>query len=1341
MIKDKLRQDLDRISITSIERIIERAFLQNRNHDTNHGRWVADTYEGLNNYISKYWRPHYAKQKEALQILIDKRKDYFTNEVEVIDWGCGQGLSSLTYIEFLSKAGMKLNIKNLTLIDASHLAVQRAAYFCERLGLSVRPNCLSIDLNIVQTHQLPSCRAGRTIHFMSNILDMDEVDYQKLFRSIVDTQSGPCLFFCISTIVQNNPERNHRLANFVGMFKTYFGDSYVEHTRRVCRREDNNCRNCPEYSRFCNPKFKNRKWTRNEIVFEVDIPQLKRTEAIEIHSLGLPEPEALPDRIYTKLLKAAYVPDPIITDKKFEQIYRYIACNSIARMCSTNISGDEYSQMSNIYAVLANQLMRGVPTFLPIDLAIKLETEHGILRLEESKYGEIKYSFTKAWAADYISLEDKQKQLICQCVEIAWLQLSILTFLIHKDIRANILFVNSPGFPTDTARLAIDSLNMMLLHMATLSGQDLPAIHPSEEGARPLAAEILTVKMGLDTYSGSESESVISLIRTELFENSMRYQPKYYSRELIKYKRLYDTRRELYDGPSVESLTFFLRTLFRKKNFIAGQLEILRHSLRLDSVIGLLPTGGGKSLVYQISVLMQPGFALVIEPIKSLMKDQYDELQMLGIDSVYVNSNMSKAERIEAELMMLSGQVLFSLISPERMQIQQFRNVLMDMAADGNYFSYFVVDEAHCVSEWGHDFRPSYLRLASNANKYCKPIDAGDITVIGLTATASFDVLTDVQTELETNSRNPIYIEKSLSLKRDEIIYKFLKIKPDPIRKGRHIDLITAYKRLELTRLLTRKMISDFETTNKLLDKQNQCYLEEGNSSLTLNNETGIIVFCPHANGLLGVGSTIDKNGKEILGVFDYVKANHKNDEGIKTGFYRGGAKAEISRSMDNYQRMFKENKINLMVATKAFGMGFNKPNIRFSVHINYPGSIEGFAQETGRIGRDRRLALAYLLYSETDITTPMFLHEKNYLDVEKEMALTREILKYSGAIDNTSINDCLRNKDRRRDLVIDVDSEAEVFVKHLQSNHESYNNVFGKLIYRLALIGIIDDYTIEYGKSIRYRLIITPKERESLSTILKNYLMRYFTEKRAQSMVDEFYVLHNDKPFITDLIEYYIKFEYSHIKSKRKRAIEDMDFACRYGLENQDNDLLSENFREYVDVYFSSKYFRESYVTSDGRNASLTNATERGKVQSEDISLGFIDIVKTDDGGLIPNCKELRGACIRLLNDNPQNYSLHFLNAYANFIVSKKKNLEFTQGIKELVRGISLYLVSNDKLSIYTDYSSFLRSYLQNITDELPDFEEHFMQTTGYDLRSLETICYLDKTAQVLSKLVKGDR
>ncbi|MCL4280170.1 MAG: DEAD/DEAH box helicase, partial [Ignavibacteriaceae bacterium] len=196
-----------------------------------------------------------------------------------------------------------------------------------------------------------------------------------------------------------------------------------------------------------------------------------------------------------------------------------------------------------------------------------------------------------------------------------------------------------------------------------------------------------------------------------------------------------------------KNLLFLLQSIFRKEDYWEGQIEVLKRSLSLKPVIGLLPTGAGKSLTYQLSALLQPGVTLVVDPLRSLMFDQADNMNNYLIDNIsFINSELTSEERVQVVNEMSNGKYNLVFIAPERFQDNNFRNSLIQMTVSFS-IPYLVIDEAHCVSEWGHDFRTSYLNLAKTAKKYCK-YQNYEPTVLALTGTASYSVLTDVQREI-----------------------------------------------------------------------------------------------------------------------------------------------------------------------------------------------------------------------------------------------------------------------------------------------------------------------------------------------------------------------------------------------------------------------------------------------------------------------------------------------------------------------------------------------------------------------------------------------------------------
>jgi len=449
-------------------------------------------------------------------------------------------------------------------------------------------------------------------------------------------------------------------------------------------------------------------------------------------------------------------------------------------------------------------------------------------------------------------------------------------------------------------------------------------------------------------------------------------------------------------------IEYFLKNIFQKEKFKKGQLPILNRALKNETVIGLLPTGGGKSLTYQLAALLQPGITIIIDPIRSLMVDQYEGLIDIGIDKCdFLNSILTREEKIFVQDKVLPyGKTQFLFCSPERLVIQEFREALNKTNDKGYFFSYCVIDEAHCVSEWGHDFRTPYLNLGENAIAYCKTYNETDVPIFGLTATASFDVLADIERELKISRNDGNSIVRYENTVRDEINYQIhnIIVPHNPGVTTPSIQTVGEEKQVRIAAI-----INGINRVNKLLLKYNDPilysavlgntyndYLPSAEQSaitkdefisnsirkILLDEQTdlpfkknenekynyGIIVFCPHT------GKQNKKGIRSELGVLtylDFLKPDCTDDNLV----FFIGAGNEVNRealdkeSFDNL-KLFKENVASVMIATKAFGMGIDKPNVRLTIHSNISSSIESFVQESGRAGRDGKTSLSIILFN-----------------------------------------------------------------------------------------------------------------------------------------------------------------------------------------------------------------------------------------------------------------------------------------------------------------------------------------------------------------------------------------
>ena len=319
-------------------------------------------------------------------------------------------------------------------------------------------------------------------------------------------------------------------------------------------------------------------------------------------------------------------------------------------------------------------------------------------------------------------------------------------------------------------------------------------------------------------------------------------------------------------------------------SFRPKQEDIVNSALEGRDVLAILPTGGGKSVCFQVPSMMRDGIALVISPLIALMKDQVQNLNARGIKALCINAGMTHREVENTLNNALYGDFKFLYVSPERLGTQLFLNYVTEMN-----ISYVVVDEAHCISQWGYDFRPDYL----NIGKLRSLVDA---PVIALTATATPKVAEDIKQRLGFEA-------------------------PNLVQSG--------FERPNLTYIVR-------ECEDKLGQLQNICSNIAG---------TGIV----------------------------YVRSRKKTEElsaflnacGISSSFYHAGLGTD---SRNDRQKSWKEGRIRVMVCTNAFGMGIDKPDVRFVIHYDLPDSPESYFQEAGRGGRDGKRSFAVLLWNGIDI-------------------------------------------------------------------------------------------------------------------------------------------------------------------------------------------------------------------------------------------------------------------------------------------------------------------------------------------------------------------------------------
>jgi len=485
----------------------------------------------------------------------------------------------------------------------------------------------------------------------------------------------------------------------------------------------------------------------------------------------------------------------------------------------------------------------------------------------------------------------------------------------------------------------------------------------------------------------------------------------------------------------VDALIRLLQMIFRKSEFREKQLDVLNLALKNNNVIALLPTGAGKSLIFQMASFLQPGISVVVEPLKSLMADQIQNLVDHRIDvSFAISSNLTAEEKQRAIGDFKNGQYQLFYLSPERLLIDDFRIALQEMKSDnGKWCHYCIVDEAHCVSEWGHDFRTSYLRLGDNARRLVPTSDDGAITMMALTGTASYDVLADIQRELGIKDRLAVITPKSF--RRDELNF--------------YVELLPPSNNNRKAMYSSRK-----ESTITSLEKV-PSLLGSGSSFVDFvrpaeRKTNAGLLFCPHARGGFGVNSSQWYNG------FYSFLTQRLTPIAPVIGKFTG---QDDSEDNERNQCLFKENELSLLVATKAFGMGVDKPNIRYTLHTCMPSSIEAFYQEAGRAGRDRKKSVCIILHEpgsedkpSPDLTVLDWFHNNAYPSKEIDYKKAEALFLAKSYFTN-SIKSSIRNQiEEIFGVSISLKGTKEGLVVNSWDRTSQSNILYGKILFTTDL-------------------------------------------------------------------------------------------------------------------------------------------------------------------------------------------------------------------------------------------------------------------------------------------------
>jgi len=1336
-------------------------YIDNEGRSLNHGKAVLETEEQCCAYMAAYGTMH---RHKLIRALDENEFPYraLNNGVEIYDWGCGQGIGTVAVIEKLRQNGLLSKLKKVTLEEPSNIARQRAI-------LHVRQALDDQNVEIIDLpFYLPSDYGDNSnsiteidvhepcaIHIFSNILDIEAVSLKGVSKMI--TSSGAQhIALCIGPANLNES----RISTFSYYFKkeglrifTDFRDTY--------------------FGRHSNGK------AYGCLIKSFTYSLTSNSDILHKYSYFAPVQ-----------LFASY------SDLDLQGSLSQSAFEVLAPFDMT-----AHKNLCPIYALVSNLISRGCPTLASrkvlnsIDSRNKSKSLNAIARIQKT--------FVEALISDRLDIKKEA-----------------LDILIIED-------------GTSVAKIALEDFAELYHHIVAMtqsySNLTLPTINIfSKKDAKTQVTYDAIIDVSIDQSCNPE-EVVFSKYKANndcyfivRSSKSVYAERVLYTTERIKHKPLVE-RDAQGNYHNIEEtcvhLRYLLNLIFRKEDFRPGQLPILSRALQLKSVIGLLPTGGGKSLTYQLAAMLQPAVTLVIDPLKGLMKDQYDGLLKTGIDCIsFINSDIIGDERNKREQALTGSQTHIMFLSPERLSIHRFREVLRSMRESDVYFAYGVIDEVHCVSEWGHDFRLAYLHLGRNLYNYVLPkeLEGEDnhISLFGLTATASFDVLADVEREL--SGSNSYSLEDDATVRyentnRLELQYNIYPVDASNAEKARMVDNVKETLILDAINDATNK-IQEIQNENSIseikkrfLERENisdESKIKEINSTdlyidvkgdwyTAKNTDVAGIVFCLRAN----------KEGKSdvklsVPTIANTLRAHHIN--WIST--YKGGDDTSC-------QDEFLAGNTNLMVATKAFGMGIDKSNVRLTVHLNYPGSLESFVQEAGRAGRDKKMALATIMYSpkkfwvknartdqwnqfSADYTNNKFFYDSNFLGEDFELYVMELLInKLQIRISNEEIigvetpkygtsNGILQfinRYDKGTTLTYYISYEENEHVldeyntflagknmpvfntwkaKNLKNERgfsyirdygsADYKDAIQKAIYRMCIIGLIDDFTEDYYKKT-FRITTVCQDESNYYDCIRLYYRKYYSEDRVDIMIDEVKQMATNDGVIMACLKHLTSFIYRSIADKRARGILDMEQFCNMALNSgKDWKETNEELKDFIYYYFNSKYAREGFVTYDSSLRqeipfSLkddTNYDIHSESEITDFNLvkKYMRVVDRDivnNDSQKDNIKHLQGA-VRLIRRAvaEMNPVLNLLNIFCILFLGQQENELLEEELFTDYEAVLLYYTNQGNLKTLNEFSNLLVSHAA-IDESRKDY-----------LQKLQTYIYLknhlNELKQITTKYTK---
>lgn len=1271
-------------------------YMDGQGRTLEHGTAVLETEEQCCAYMSAYGPMHRHKLMRALD---EKEFPYsdLTGGLEIYDWGCGQGIGTMAVIEKLRQHNMLRKLCKVVLEEPSNVARDRAVIHVKKALEDYNADVIAVSKylpsdNGDNSNCITSINVEQptAIHIFSNILDIEAVSLKGVSKMI--TSSGQKhIVLCIGPANLNESRilsfRNYFVENHIHIFTKFRETNFGLHPNRKA------------YGCLIN-SFSYSLSQTSEILHEY--------------------------KYFAPIQYFASFTDTITKSSLKESAFEILAPFDITA----------HKNLCPVYALMSNLISRGCPT-----LASKK-------------------------ILDYVSnMSDTQKAKSLNV--IARIQKTFIEAIISERLDTNrqewkILIMEDN---TSVAKISIEDFSETYHNLIAMTKDYDDMVLPklsvcTKDNASYRTEYDAIIDISIDQLCNAKEVAFSKfkvlndcyfIVRSSerVYEDRILYTTERINYKPFVEKDSHGIYHKIEDNCS--RLKYFLNLIFRKEDFRPGQLPILNRALQLKSVIGLLPTGGGKSLTYQLAAMLQPSVTLVVDPLKGLMKDQYDGLLNIGIDCIsYINSDITKnyEEGRKRELALTGSQVQIMFLSPERLSIYRFREVLRSMRESGVYFAYGVIDEVHCVSEWGHDFRLAYLHLGRNLFNYVLPkeVEGEDnhISLFGLTATASFDVLADVQREL--SGINAYSLDEDATVRyentnRLELQYNVYEVDAKDAPNAWAVGDIKEEKLLEVIndatkkiveiqdnnaveyikeRFIERENLKDSAVADKILNEDLDVGVENEWYNHTIT-KTAVIVFCTRASGRANLSVPT-------------VEATLRNRGLRSISTYKGGDDTACQDS-------FLKGRTNIMVATKAFGMGIDKSNVRMTFHLNYPSSLESFVQEAGRAGRDKKMALSTIMYSpkkfstqnirtriieyfSADYTQNKYFYEQNFLGDEFELYVMNLLMnRLNVTISNEEmciVNSCVKKESKGGILrylsepkykgktltyytscnVSDIELNSynvelasrnlPIFETEYQRQmrrrtgksypygYAQYQESLQKAIYRMCIIGLIDDFTEEYARRNDgswykiFRVTTICQEESEYYQHLRLYYRKYYSAERVERMIAEVQALAHTDGVIMACLKHLTSFIYKSIADKRARGILDMEQFCNMAISSrQDWKETNEELKDFIYYYFNSKYAREGFVTYDSNLQqdvpfSLKDDTSHD-IYSEDKITSFelvrkymrvVDAEIVNNDSQMDNIKHLQGA-VRLIRRAiaEMNPVLNLLNVFCILYLGQEAN------------------------------------------------------------------------------------